>query len=239
LSWPLLRRRTQSPTATDTIDYQPSPVPATNGQTPTVIGRTTSMFSPAKAITAGAIVFAIGGTLFIAQPFSQQESSLPGVATVDPGLAPAFFSGTMGDDPTWTVNALPATEPRDDGVVEGTGESYTYPWDANDPRISGMATTITNETDYREGATTLAPTGDVGTVRTGLIRIVNDEGSWEGPFTEFQIDNLDYEQSAGWLTGTGAYEGLTAYAVWVFDDRSIRGHISAEGPPPVPESLPE
>ena len=37
-----------TPTATDTTEYQPSPIPATNGHTPTVIGRTQSMFSPSQ-----------------------------------------------------------------------------------------------------------------------------------------------------------------------------------------------
>ena len=45
----------------------------------------------------------------------------------------------------------------------------------------GTATIILNDYDYgRGGATTRALTGDVGAMRTGLIRIVNDEGSWEG-----------------------------------------------------------
>ena len=60
LPFPLFRQKAQTPTATDTIEYQPSPIPATNGHTPTVIGRTQTMFSPAKAITAAALVFGIG-----------------------------------------------------------------------------------------------------------------------------------------------------------------------------------
>ena len=143
--------------------------------------------------------------------------------------APSFFTGTVGDD--WTGNAEPASERRDDGVVEFTGESYTFGWDTNDPRISGTATIITNETDYREGATTLAPTGEVGTVRTGVLRIVNDNGSWEGQYTNLQFDK--WEQDAGWLTGAGAYDGLTAYFVTETFD-TIHGHITAEGPPPTP-----
>ena len=67
------------------------------------------------------------------------------------------------------------------------------------------------------------------------MRIVNDDGSWEGAFTNLQIDNLGFEESAGWLTGADAYEGLTAYVVWVFEDGMFRGHITAEGPPPMPE----
>ena len=195
------------------------------------------MLSPAKAITAGALVFAIGGVMLIAQPFDQQ-GSVPGAATADPAMAPSFFSGTIGDD--WITNAEPVTERRDDGVVDGTGESYTFPWEANDPRISGTATIVTNETDYRVGATPLVATGDVGTVRTGLISIVNDDGSWEGLFTNLQVENLGLASTSGWLTGTDAYEGLSAYVVWSFPgENTFYGHITAEGPPSAPEVLPE
>jgi hypothetical protein len=43
------------------------------------------MFSPANAITAGALVFAIGGVMLIAQPFEQQ-GSVPGAATDEASL---------------------------------------------------------------------------------------------------------------------------------------------------------
>jgi hypothetical protein len=195
------------------------------------------MLSPAKAITAGALVFALGGVLLVAQPFDQQ-GNVPGAATDDPALAPSFFSGAIAGE--WTTNSEPVVERRDDGVLAGTGESYTFPWEANDPRISGTATISTNETDYREGASTLAPTGDVGTIRTGLIRIVNDEGSWEGEVQNLQLENVGFASASGWLTGANAYEGLRAYVVWSFPgDGTFHGHITAEGPPPAPESPPE
>jgi hypothetical protein len=195
------------------------------------------MFSPAKAITVGALVFALGGVLLIAQPFEQQ-GSVPGAATEDPAMAPSFFSGAPGDD--W-VNTPPATERREDGVIDGTGESYTVSWEANDPRISGTASMTMNETDYRIDARTLAPTGNVGSIRTYLFSLVNDDGSWEGQLQELVLEPPDdFSSNSGWLTGTGAYEGLRAYLVWsVTDDLAFRGHITAEGPPPVPESLPE
>ena len=155
------------------------------------------------------------------------------VAVPDP-MAPSFFSGAISGE--WITNAEGEGERRDDGVIVGAGESYTFPWDANDPRISGTATIITNETDYREGATALAPTGQAGTVRTGLIRIVNDEGSWEGPITNLQFGSPEFASTSGWLTGAGAYEGLSALVVWSFPgDGTFYGHITAEGPPPTPE----
>lgn len=233
------RRDGTNRTSEQSLAQQASPIPAFHGNTPTVMGRTTqSMLSPAKAITVAALVFALGGVLLIAQPFDQRGSSVPGAASDDPAMAPSFFSGAIGDE--WTTNAEPVTERRDDGVVDGTGESYTFPWEANDPRISGTATIVTNETDYREGATTLVPTGDVGTVRSGLLRIVNDEGSWEGEFLNLQLENVEFASASGWLTGADAYDGLSAFVLWSFPgDGTFHGHITAEGPPPAPESVPE
>jgi hypothetical protein len=194
------------------------------------------MFSPAKVITALALAFAIGGAFLIAQPFDQQ-GSVPGAATDDPAMAPSFFSAKPDD---FDITVEPVGERREDGVVDYTGETYTFSLDANDSRISGAGTLSLNETDYRNGATTLAPTGDIGTIRTGLLTIANDEGSWEGPAQFLQIEDPEFSSVAGWLTGTDAYEGLSTYVVWDFSgDGLFHGHITAEGPPPVPESPPE
>ena len=221
------------------IDYEvgpPHPVDALaitrTAMTHTPRWRISAMFSPANAIIAGALAFAIGGVMLIAQPFDQPDS-VPGAATDDPAMAPSFFSGAPADD--W-VHTPPVTERREDGVVDGTGESYTVSWEANDPRISGTATMVMNETDYRPATTTLAPTGDIGSIRTYLFSIVNDDGSWEGQLQELVLESPEFSSNSGWLTGTGAYDGLRAYLVWsVTDDLTFRGHITAEGPPPVPE----
>lgn len=192
------------------------------------------MFSPVKAITAGAIVAALGGVMLISQPFDQPGDNVPGAATDDPAGAPSFFSGTFEMEPY----TEPITERRDDGVVEGIGESHTVSWDSNDPRISGTGTYTLSEADYRRGATTLADTGDVGTIWTGLLHIANDEGSWEGVLQHLYIPNDDWSNAAGWLSGTGAYEGLSAYVVWWDMTDGFHGHITAEGPPPAPDRDP-
>jgi hypothetical protein len=234
--WPFswIRQNGTNRASERSLAQQPSPIPATNGHTPTVIGRTQIMFSPVKAITAGAIVFALGGVMLIAQPFDQQ-GNVPGAATDDPTMAPSFFSGTFDMD----SSTEPVSERREDGVVERTGESFTVSWDANDPRITGTGTYTLTEADYREGATTLADTGDIGTIWTGVLHIANDEGSWEGVLQHLYHSSSDWSSSSGWLTGTDAYEGLSAYVVWWDVGYEFHGHITAEGPPPVPESLPE
>ena len=149
-------------------------------------------------------------------------------------MAPSFFAGTVSDD--WTYVTEGTQEPRPDGVVHYDGYVFSFPWESDEPRISGTATQVTNGTDYRDGATTLAPTGLDGVVRTAFMRIVNDDGAWEGPLWNLQIDDLDYfEVTAGWLTGTGSYEGLSAYVVWDVSNGAFRGHITAEGPPSTPD----
>jgi hypothetical protein len=238
--WPFSRFRREALTtaAWRSRADQPDPIPSTDRHSPTTFGRTHLMLSPAKAIIAGALVFGIGGVMLIAQPFEQHGSNVPGAASGDPAMAPSFFSGSPGED--W-VHTEPVIERREDGVIDGTGEGYTVSWNANDPRTSGTASITLNETDYRVAATTLAPTGDIGSIRTYHFRIVNDDGSWDGQLQELVLGpEPEFSSNSGWLTGTGAYEGLSAYLVWsVSDDLKFRGHITAEGPPPVPDSLPQ
>jgi hypothetical protein len=171
-------------------------------------------------LTAGLLAGPAGGVAGQAEPADD--------------MAPSFFAGTVPDD--WAFLAEGTEERRPDGVVLYDGFVFSFPWQADDPRIAGTATQVTNATDYREGATTLGSTGLDGVVRTAHLRIVNDEGSWEGALSNLQIDDLGFfEVTAGWLTGLGAYEGLAAYVVWDVSNGAFRGHITAEGPPPTPD----
>jgi hypothetical protein len=102
-----------------------------SGQTPTVIGRTQPMFSPATAIIAGALVLGLGGVMLIAQPFDQRTSP-PGAATDTAPEAPVEFTGVgcldisstmsiVNDDGAWVSRRYRSTgtldEPTDTGNV--------------------------------------------------------------------------------------------------------------------------
>ena len=119
--WPLLPARRSRPRS------------SSDGQPPTINGRTRTMFSPVKAITAGALVFAIGGVLLVAQPFDQQ-SAVPGAETE--AIAPTWVTGTVEFDVTcsattqisrWTIDVHPNT---------GSYECGPQTWTTSDPRLT-------------------------------------------------------------------------------------------------------
>jgi len=194
--WPLPSFR--RPPSTDQMDdNQPASIPAPNGHTPTVTGRTQPMFSPVKAITAGALVFAIGGVLLIAQPFDQQGGSVPGAAT----------------------DAEPAQ------TVEVTGQvAFAHPgnpetWTTNDPRLTGTGSWVMTEGSPVERVPSyfLASRSletDDGTWRQLPVPTVNIPGD--------QGNMLLRERDPHWdmvLVGEGGYEGLVfvAKATWTDD----------------------
>jgi hypothetical protein len=225
LPFPLFRRKAQPPTATDTTDYQPSPIADTNGHAPTVIGRTQTMFSPVKAITAGALVFALGGVLLIAQPF-EQGGTAPG-ATTDEGIGEVTrFEGTMGYGTTSDEGDLEALP---NGVIQTRGHAYTMDIvEMSDPRLDGVVSGMWNR-DQRLS-------GDPVQVAVGGFRIENDDGAWQ---TRPIVDStLPGPQETTWTVifdGEGDYAGLTAIAkiVWGPVGWDLDGIvIDGEVPPP-------
>ena len=147
--WPLptFERTPKPPTTDHTSESQPTSIPATNGLSATVTGRTRSMFSPAKASIAGAVIFALGGLLLIAQPFGHQGSSFPGAATdtePDPAAVtpPTEVSGHIECGPevlsgTYESMSLPLTD--DQTLLVGQTRGYAWQPTAtmSDPRLEG------------------------------------------------------------------------------------------------------
>ena len=238
--WPLpiLRRTVDPPTVHRATTYRPSPIPATNGHTPTVLGRTQSMFSPVKAITAGAVIFALGGTLLIAQPFGQ-PSSVPGAATETDVIAPVEFTAYV----SFTSDC---TSPDFEGVVDGVEQHRGYRCrttveDSSDARFAGAWLLVFSEDGYGMGPELRAGTGDgAPTVWTYEYRVENDDGAWQsGPVSGIEFAEREMSVTPV-FTGEGAYEGLTAIVELSgretdndgVSDASLRGAILVGSPPP-------
>ena len=208
--FPVFYRTPKTSRTTDTTAYQPSPIPATNGHAPTVIGRTQTMFSPSKALIAGALVFGIGGAMLIAQPFGQQGGSAPGAATDVVPQPPAEFSGQVVCGPPIGVggNGSETTvDIGDEGLVltRYRGGTWRQTIDVTDPRLEGDIYQRWESDGYA------VPDGETGpTVAAMTWTIENDEGAWQGGQSELVLADGTRLQSLTTLTGEGAYEGMTA-----------------------------
>jgi len=241
--WPLpvLYRRTKAPTAADATDHQSSPIQATNGHAATVTGRTHLMFSPTKAIAVGALVFAIGGVLLVAEPFDQRGDSVPGATEAGPSEPVPF---TVRFVPAGSVRAPVST--MEQGVTKIRGDCWApVIVDPSDPRLAGTLTYCADEDRYgpvqeRFDASTDAyqPVGEESLiVGNDTYRIENAQGAWQGSSTFLgwkdpgSGDMLE-DRGALVLAGEGAYEGLFVAMTLLPDWSDIRGVIF-DGPPPV------
>ena len=223
LPFPVPRRvrSSRTPSTNDTQQYQPSPIPATNGHTPTVSGRTSPMLSPVQAITAGALVFAIGGVLLIAQPFEREPATGPEAAAQAVAMLPAMVTGTINHHYE---------------AGESTGRVET-----NDHRLNGD---VTSEGGYENFPDVMLPEQvdlDAGRARHyeaggaelawGSLRITNDDGSWDGHVTCTPTLHTNGFEDPCFieLSGSGGYDGLSALLV-------TRDRISAVGYEPRDET---
>ena len=185
------------------------PTPSAKGDPATITGRSHAMFSPVKAIVAGALVFALVGVLSIAQPFDQQGATVPAApvaspspsAPVAPEGSPALPSATRvtGTEVVSDIVWGPITTV--DGIRQMRGLTATSTDTMDDPRVSGTGAIVGNYDDY----------GDVGT-QWGTYRLKNADGAWEGTWRGVIWSRGGGTEHTMWLTGSGAYEGLTYYA---------------------------
>lgn len=211
------------PMAQQTTAYQLTTMLATNGQAPTVSGRTRSMFSPAKAITATALAVAVGSVLLIAQPFDQGGSPVPS-AVGDGAIAPpvevtgsiAFdgcrrsFEGEPGAETTLAgskdeytcLGAVAMSDSRLGGSVTALLDNVWFEGnglDASETLMSGCAASTECETPWLE-------------TRHITSTIENADGLWrERPRVELAWEGSSQpDRQAIMLDGEGAYEGLIA-----------------------------
>lgn len=215
---------------TDTTEYQPSSIPATNGQSPTVIGRTQSMFSPTKAITAGALVFAIGGVMLIAQPFGQQGGNAPGAENVD-YFQPVRFAASIAGGPDLRGPTCQVVG----GVTQCRGQAWSpVMYVTGDSRLAGQLTVTENKDTYQDPA-------DPSLV-TQTYRVVNDDGAWQGSYTTVvEPDGPDdevFRNASIVLVGEDGYAGLYAW-MDLSDWNAVSGVIFPAPPPEAPVPPPD
>jgi hypothetical protein len=221
-----VKRRRWLPTQLTRAIHEPSPIPATNGHTPTVIGRTTSMLSPVKAITAGALIFAIGGVMLVAQPF-QQQSSAPGAETE--AVAPTWVTGNVQPAPSCSSGDLEV-----DGDVQRNRNVECTPqtWTSSDPRLTGEVARRWNYDAYQTDAGGISVWMDAAYLR-------NDEGGWACSSSSLAQDGVDVADP--WTfscIGDGGYAGLSASLVLVDaggNSEEFVGLIFSGDFPPLPE----
>lgn len=164
-------------------------------------------------------------------------STIGVAAQSDDSMAPSFFTGEGGLDASYTVET---SETRADGVVAETFV-LSARWASNDPRIDGLMTNLGTTLDYRQGALSDSGTDVTGLIGSSLVRVVNDDGAWEGTLDSVAIEDDGTDQVSGWLVGEDAYEGLMAYVVIDYNSPccKLSGHITPEDPPSVSGTLPE
>ena len=130
------------------------------------------MLSPVKAITAGALVFAIGGAFLIAQPFDQQ-GSVPGAET-DDYVSPVEVTGTSGT-PWGCRETRPEGESDDTAARRSLWACSTengMPWSMSDPRLEGTVERINEE------SRTVLEDGTDLYIAQSAFSIENDGGAW-------------------------------------------------------------
>jgi hypothetical protein len=176
------------------------------------------MLSPVKAITAGALIFAIGGVLLIAQPFDQQpQGGVPGAQS--------------DDGEVYTIESFRVISETDEEPVV-----YIHAKEASDPRLSGTWTTFWDCADYQRG--------DIE-VCVGSVRVENEGGTWLGRTEGFWIQlepapglTVPHAFERTVLEGQGDYAGLTVLHqdTWNSEEGEAEVGVIFEGAlPPVPE----
>ena len=195
------------------------------------------MFSPSKALIAGAVVFALGGVLLIAQPFGQQGGSVPGAATDAAPQPPTEVSGHLICGPEVRAGTLDTeVVPLADGSMS-IAHTAGYAWQPtatmNDPRLEGTYY-ISYDDDYYS-----YPGPASNRVGTGTWRIENEAGAWQGTYSNAILGDGTNTTASSILTGEGAYEGLTAFwevqGDWDACTWDVRGLIFEGDVPAAPE----
>ena len=192
------------------------------------------MFSSIKVVVAGALAFAVGGLLFVASP-SQDDESAPAAAETEQA-APVPFTAVFVPGFSFQSDDYAFTSELYRSSTRGLCYNPQVK-DASDPRLLGLMTVCRSEDAWKNEDFVPATR-----VWTDTYRIWNDDGAWEGSVSTFDLDasapadEAWTEEQIVFLTGSGAYEGLTA-AADLSDWDDIRGLV-IPGPVPAAPTVP-
>jgi hypothetical protein len=188
------------------------------------------MFSPVKAITAAAIVAALGGVMLISQPF-EQPGSVPGAETE--AVSPTWVTGSMQH----VEDSCSETGFSNDGGFSRHSYECTFAWTSSDPRLTGDVSKRWNEDTYETDDGPISVGTDASFLR-------NEGGDWACSTGYLVKGSSPYEEDlSGSRTqtcvGSGDYEGLSAVLVSKpaegFSDEFV-GLIFPGELPPLPEA---
>ena len=184
------------------------------------------MFSPVKAITAGALIFALSAAFLVAQPFDQQ-GGVPGAEQGADPAAPVEVTATFRG----IGNCADGSIEMDGYFKREYGFTCTVDNEWSDPRLQGTETYVANGVAYLDESELY--------VGHYVHDIVTDDGAWRMR-PQFRIDSADgtLNFSGTWvLDGEGAYEGLSVVLAKEGDDSvPLTGYIiSTDLVPPAPE----
>ena len=172
------------------------------------------------------------------------ESPSPALSIVPAGDRTVLATGTIGPSRSCTHFGKAEREDMTPDLVGRHHEADTKgrecPITMTEPRLTGTLSTTglsldafmrPNPSPDPDGARFLGE----GKVTWGTWLLTADDGTWEGDFTGSSISDKDIV-ATGWLRGTGAYEGLSAWfqvvgSVWV-NDGEVSAMIFPGDPPP-------
>ncbi len=215
--WPLPTLERRSGPASRDAESQPLTHGPSIDRFPIVTRRTVTMLSPVKAITAGALVFALGGLFLVAEPFDQQGGSVPGAPIVAQTDAVRV---TASQECSWDFP---------DGI-----QTATCIITASDPRLTGTATITQREI--------VNATGGDNDLETYDEVLQGPEGTWTGRhFVVFDRSSAYTAYPLVVVTGDGAYEGWTYVAAGAASPPDGNGDfvgVLYQGPPPAAWEMP-
>lgn len=185
------------------------------------------MFGATKAFALIGILALSGALLLQTAADPAVDDERMGAEGFGPGLGPATVEGTVvgGEWPDAGSEAL------GNDMYEWVSPPAVATWESSDQRLSGDGSFIEHGLQHFTSYTGL---------RTSDWTIENDGGSWRG--TGNAYSSADGGRDFVMLTGSGAYEGLSAYIAigpgdtvdGEVDSRAFEGVIFPGAPPSDP-----